>query len=105
MGSVGDSRDNRPSTFILEKPYIYAIKIDQIDDWVGFRRNRPQIPFPQVKLYVSFVKLTSGLCHDPDEVFYLLILYTYLFILYTNYYYNWIRCIRRYFSAYGNLHA
>ena len=53
---MGDYRDNRPSTFILEKPYIYTRKIDKIDDWVGFRRNRPQTPFPQVKeLIVQFL--------------------------------------------------
>ena len=49
MGSMGDYCDNRPSTFILEKPYIYARKIDKIDDWVFFRGNRPSTPFPQVK--------------------------------------------------------
>ena len=46
---MGDYRDNRPSTFILEKPYIYTRKIDKIDDWVFFRGNRPSTPFPQVK--------------------------------------------------------
>ena len=31
MGSMGDYCDNRPSTFILEKLYIYTRKIDKID--------------------------------------------------------------------------
>ena len=46
---MDDYRDNRPSTFILEKPYIYTRKIDKIDDCFFFRGNRPSTPFPQVK--------------------------------------------------------
>ena len=48
---MGDYSDNRPSTFILEKAYIYtrSRKIDKIDDWFFFRGNRPSTPFPQVK--------------------------------------------------------